>query len=98
MIERSVLWTCVKIIKFKGEQFNPSSDLSHSIKFDAAFLSQHKEALAAAGYIPQSNQNLQNLKLQGIFIIILTDEPPNEIAVIHPTKLQPMFVMAKGSK
>ena len=28
---------CVKIIKFKGDQFNPSSDLSHSIKFDPAF-------------------------------------------------------------
>ena len=40
--------------KFKGDQVNPTPNLSPSTKFDPAFLSQHKEALAAAGYTPQS--------------------------------------------
>ena len=38
--------------KFQGDQVNPTPNWSSSIKFEPAFLSQHKEALAAAGYTP----------------------------------------------
>ena len=40
--------------KFEGDQVNPSSNNSETSRFDPHFLSQHEEALAAAGYIPHS--------------------------------------------
>ena len=48
--------------KFKGDQVNPISKNSETIKFDPTFLSQHEEALAAAGYIPHSKFNKSKIK------------------------------------
>ena len=48
--------------KFKGDQVKPISKNSETIKFDPTFLSQHEEALAAAGYIPHSKFNKSKIK------------------------------------
>ena len=48
--------------KFKGDQVNPISKNSETIKFDPTFLSQHEEALAAAGYISHSKFNKSKIK------------------------------------
>ena len=45
--------------KFKGDQVNPSSINSETIRFDPTFLSQHEEALGAAGYIPYSKNSIK---------------------------------------
>ena len=49
--------------KFNGDQVNPISKNSETIKFDPTFLSQHEEALAAAGYIPHSKFNKRSKKI-----------------------------------
>ena len=48
--------------KFKGDQVNPISKNSETIKFDPTFLSQHKETLAAARYIPHSKFNKSRIR------------------------------------
>ena len=48
--------------KFKGDQVNPLSKNSETIKFNPTFLSQYEEALAAAGYIPHSKFNKSKMK------------------------------------
>ena len=48
--------------KFKGDQVNPISKNSETIKFDPTFLLQREEALAAAGYIPHSKFHKSKIK------------------------------------